>query len=315
MKLKPNSCFLCGNDLNNLSTREHIFPKWLLNKFDLWDQSLDLLNGSQLNYRSLTIPCCQICNNEHLSRLEEYILNSFNKGFDEFRKVEEIYLFQWISKIFYGILYKELFLLIDRRNPEDGTIVDAVFMNSFETLHAFIQSIRFPGKFEVFKPWSIFLAKLKNCQFPHDFDYRDEIGLMFFSIRMGEIGIIMCVDDNGAIRNYFEDYYNSFIINHILNSMQFDQLCAQICYQKSLLNFSAKYISIIEEDSFSVLPLPLSGYSTKPLFKEFVLLDYAKYLYSFLKKWGYEFDDVYKEPGLVLELIHKRDHSFNEFIL
>jgi len=313
MKLNPKNCFLCGKNLDDSFTREHVFPKWLLNNFDLWNKSLNLLNRTQLKYRFLTIPCCQNCNNEHLSKLETIIQNGFYHGFDEFREIEELYIFQWISKIFFGILNKELFLLIDRSNPKDGTIIDSGLISSFETLHAFIQTIRSPGKFEIYKPWSIFLVKLKNDQLSFDFDYRDEIDKMFFSIRMGEIGIIMCMDDNGAIKDYFDDYYNSFIINHVFNHLQFDQLCAQICYQKSLLNFNAKYITLIDENSFTVVPLPLKGYSTKPLFNEFVLLDYAKYLYSFLKKWDFEFEDIYKESVLILELIHNNDNSFHEF--
>jgi len=313
MKLNPNNCFLCGDKLDDLSTKEHVFPKWLLNNFDLWNKSINLLNGTQLKYRFLTIPCCQNCNNGHLSRLEAIILNGFNQGFVGFRKLEEIYIFQWISKIFFGILNKELFLSIDRCNPKEGTIVYPELISSYEALHAFIQTIRSPGKFEIYRPWSIFLVKLKNDQPSFNFDYRDEIDKMFFSIRMGEIGIIMCMDDNGAIKKYFDDYYNSFILNHVFNYMQFDQLCAQICYQKTLINFNAKYFTLIEENSFTVVPLPLKGYSTKSLFNEFVLLDYAKYLYSFLKKWGFEFEDIYKEPGLVLELIHNSDNSFRKF--
>lgn len=45
-------CFLCGRDFSTITrTDEHIFPKWLQHRFDLWNESLHLLNGSLITYR------------------------------------------------------------------------------------------------------------------------------------------------------------------------------------------------------------------------------------------------------------------------
>jgi hypothetical protein len=37
----------------------------------LWNQSIVLLNQTEIPYRLLKIPCCSECNNEHLGRLED----------------------------------------------------------------------------------------------------------------------------------------------------------------------------------------------------------------------------------------------------
>jgi len=52
-----DNCFLCGIRLGEKNTEEHIFPKWLQHKFELWDQKLILTNKSKIPYRNLTIPC------------------------------------------------------------------------------------------------------------------------------------------------------------------------------------------------------------------------------------------------------------------
>lgn len=41
MTFTYDKCFLCGEILTDEnSTEEHIYPKWLQNKFDLWDKQL-----------------------------------------------------------------------------------------------------------------------------------------------------------------------------------------------------------------------------------------------------------------------------------
>jgi hypothetical protein len=64
-------CFYCGKLLRGSRTREHVFPLWLQKRFALADQHLTLLNGTQIPYRHLTVPCCPTCNNVHLSKLEK----------------------------------------------------------------------------------------------------------------------------------------------------------------------------------------------------------------------------------------------------
>ncbi len=69
-ELNDDCCFLCGALMDGSKSAEHVFPKWLQNRYDLWNQKIELLNGSLMPYRQLTIPCCEKCNNEHLSSLE-----------------------------------------------------------------------------------------------------------------------------------------------------------------------------------------------------------------------------------------------------
>jgi hypothetical protein len=57
-------------------TREHIFPKWLQRKLELWDRELNLLNDTSIRYRNLTIPACILCNGVILSKLENAVAES-----------------------------------------------------------------------------------------------------------------------------------------------------------------------------------------------------------------------------------------------
>jgi hypothetical protein len=102
-----NRCFYCGKRFRNERSREHVFPEWLQTKFGLAYQSLTLLNGTTIPYRSLKVPCCKTCNNVHLSQLENRVKTLLFE-----RPVQETsqhldQTFIWATKILLSIVYAE----------------------------------------------------------------------------------------------------------------------------------------------------------------------------------------------------------------
>jgi len=140
--LNSNHCFLCGEELTP-STRsdEHVFPEWLQRELDLWDQKIQLLNETLIPYRQILIPCCKHCNNSCLSQMENDVSSILNGDFRELTEEEELRLFQWCSKIFYGILHKEMVLLSDRARTDSGPIIEKEFFEQIEIFHYFMTSI------------------------------------------------------------------------------------------------------------------------------------------------------------------------------
>lgn len=231
-------CFLCGKILNrNNSTKEHIFPQWILKEFDLYNNVITLLNGTTFPYRMAVIPCCNNCNNMHLSQLEIYIKNETQKGYEHFfRNVSMIKLYQWCQLIFYKILYKETFL---KDNIKDSTSSFIISEDQFKLLslnHLFLRSIDKKIEFKDFFPGSIFICNLK-CS--HDksknFDYFDSISHQCFGIRINDIGIIAVLGDTNLQKNLFNESYND-ILNHILSPIQFKNLFAKCVFAQHNYN-------------------------------------------------------------------------------
>lgn len=103
------ACFLCAEPLTpEIRTEEHVIPKWVQQKYDLWNERLGLLNDTYIPYRRLTIPCCNRCNNERLSTPESIVETAVSSGYDAVVALPKFTLFQWLGKIFVGMLYKEL---------------------------------------------------------------------------------------------------------------------------------------------------------------------------------------------------------------
>jgi len=139
---------------------------------------------------------------------------------------------------------------------------------------------------------------------------------MTFSIRMGNIGIIACLQDNGAQNDLFQDYYRK-LQKIKLHPIQFDELCAKVTYKSSLFNRNPKYMTIMsekKEEITKVFTFPLQGLSSKPVYDDWIQKEYAKFLASSLKAYNIDFDDLFKEPNQVMTFIeeNKKIKVFND---
>lgn len=143
-----STCFLCGCRLDNKNrSDEHVFPKWLQRKYKLVDERLRLPNGTTVPYRQLTIPCCRVCNTKHLHPVEKIMSQAAVGGPRAVRALDPWYIFIWLGKMFYGILYRELFLLWDRARGNKGTITTKEILREYRMHHLFLQSVRVPMQF------------------------------------------------------------------------------------------------------------------------------------------------------------------------
>jgi hypothetical protein len=99
LRTSEDACFLCGSTSGEV-TQEHVFPKWLQRRFNLWTQRIGLLNDSLIQYRQLTIPCCSRCNNEDLSRLEVGVAAAVDGGYGHASELDPHLLYLWAGNCF-----------------------------------------------------------------------------------------------------------------------------------------------------------------------------------------------------------------------
>lgn len=296
-------CFLCGRRLNSKNrTDEHVFPKWVQNRFSLWNQRLTLLNGTKIPYRSLTIPCCFECNNRHLRPLEDRVCEATLKGHKAFVKLDELTLFLWFGKILYGLLYKELFLARDRKSGSKAKIVPRHLIKSFGLHHLFLQAARLPFKFLPAIPASIFIFHLST---PHDkqlqWDFRDCVPLLSISCRIGSVGILAALQDGRAQQDCLDVFWHRYQGTK-LHPLQFTELTAAFFYTASLMNRVPKFMIVDESPTLvHVAQNPLMGFSLKPIFDKWNQEDYAHVLSQIT---GLPLADVFRPPTNVLSWLH-----------
>ena len=304
-----DKCFLCGTDLINDSSDEHVFPKWLQKEFDLWNQKITLLNQTTIPYKSLTIPCCEKCNNVYLSAIEKKVSIAYKGGIEAFKKLDEYTIFLWVSKIFYGILFKELFLPLDRQQPFKDTILSSELLEKYRMAHLFLQGIRLPMEFKDSNPWSLFVFESqKYTNKSYNFDYKDCIQGLTFGIRMGEISIIAVLQDNSSQSEILKDTIEN-LQQLKLHPIQFGEIFAKTKYKQLTLNRTPKYLITQTQgtENITVMSLSLGG-----IFPENIYDDWNEEFYSHILAFctGISQEKLYvKEAKQTLTYLYNEDNN------
>lgn len=135
-----------------------------------------------------------------------------------------------------------------------------------------------------------------------------------FFIRMGDIGIIAHLMDNGFNKNFFmEQQSMRDLLTKTLYPIQFAELCAQFLYKSYLFYRDPFYTTVFDQDKNPQLILShdLSGYG----YKEWDQKEYAGILAFYLKKWGLSFVDLYRDDNKVMTYLRNEDGTFKDLSL
>jgi hypothetical protein len=243
VRFGPSTCFLCSAPLRSKNrSDEHVFPKWLQNRFNLWNQRLDLINQTSIPYKQLTIPCCKTCNNEHLSKLENIMREAVAQGPQAVDQLPPATVYMWLSKIFYGILYRESLLRADRRRGK-RPIVPKEVLAELRLHHDFMQGIRRSLEFPHGIPGSILVFGTSvPSRIESQFDFLDNHENRSIALRMGSVGIV-CILQDGAMTKGFHDHLGEpYYRDRPLHPMQFREVTALAFYKAMLLDSTALYI-------------------------------------------------------------------------
>jgi hypothetical protein len=252
----------------------------------------------------LTIPCCIECNTLHLSPIEEKVNTATLKGHKAVAALDPLTVFLWLGKIFYGLLYKEMFLVRDRKSGRRAPIVNRRDLKTFALHHLFLQAARLPFKFDPTIPASIFIFRLAA---PADvrlrWDFRDYLPLMTISCRVGDVGILAALQDGGAQRDS-KDVFWRLYQKYKLQPLHFTELSAAFFYSSSLVNRVPKFM-IVEspqpQHSVHVVQNLLQGFSLKPIFDDWNQEGFARLLSQMI---GLPFEQVFVPPTGVASWLH-----------
>jgi hypothetical protein len=290
LELANAECFLCANPITDgCYTQEHFIPAWVQRRHNLWNQRLVLLNGTDIPYRQLTVPCCDDCNRNRLRPIEDSLSQTIDFGYRAVKAIPQERLFLWLSKIFFGILYKELFLLLDRSDPAGPAIITPDFLRCYNTQRFFLQQAREKVRLVDFSPGSVFVFPMQRLPSPEqEWDLLDNVDTQFIGCRVSGVSLFASLGDGGA-QQFYEDEFAD-IRDMPLHPLQFRELCAWFSYRSSLATRIPKYITI-EGSPHHVHQMPLGGLSMKPLFEEGDAQVYAAFLHHYTRvPWEYVFE-------------------------
>jgi hypothetical protein len=287
----PQLCFLTGEDLHSEQEEQiSVFPEWIMDRYSLWDKTFKMLEGSNLKYKDLKMPCLKRVIENAINPLEEEIEKAYTAGYEAVKKVPEERLFLWMAKLMYGVLYNDI-IIEQRKSTAKGKefILPPFLQERFEKLHSILQSLVCPMEFNGTKLWSISVFKIKISK--DIFNYKDETTNLNFSLGMNDFGIVACLQDNGAVGINQQELTDKFS-NKVLHPVQFEELCARFIYANYLLNSYAKYTFQSTVEKIIIQSTPLTSELNKSLFARWDDDMFAQVLSLYWKPWGITKDKI-----------------------
>ncbi|GEO06186.1 hypothetical protein AAE02nite_38500 [Adhaeribacter aerolatus] len=314
MQFGSDICFLCGTPTSATDTIP-VFPGWLQQRYNLTNKQLQLLDKSIITYPDLTIPCCPVCWEQHLQPLEDKVEAAHDQGVAGFKALDEKDVFLWLSKIFYGILVREL---MNEKNPlimpEHAVGENPKMFIKFQAFYKLLQALRVPIVFDDFTPCSLFVLEVAETDDTVPFEYRDELTTMMFSIKMGRVVLICCLLDNGLLQQALQRVYDT-INDKPLHPIQVAEFTARVYYAAYLLNIIPEYFERKASPSDDFLTYDtLIDDITMDIFNPWENSAYAKVLEEMWKKWQITREQILKNPQEPMTMLYDETGALRNIV-
>lgn len=303
MSVDYKHCFLCGVLLRDMNrSDEHIIPKWLQNKYNLWNNEIQFPNKSFKKYFSMFVPCCTECNGLLDINLERKIKKASSKGYKEMINLDREIIYLWLLKIFYTFHFKDLSYYKDPKKKNKHRIRSKKDFKSFALLHNFLQATRCETIYRFYNPYSLYIVKTHKYTDFRAFDFTDSTFGWIMALRMEDFGLICVFGEEGLHEEQTFDFMEKYVNRKTLHPVQFDELYAKALYLSLLFNKDpiAMIKNPSEEDrtmNIDCMRLSMSG---KSPFDNWDNLASAKILHSVInqKYWKIPFDFFYRDGAV-----------------
>jgi len=181
-----------------------------------------------------------------LSRLENEVKQAVFSGFEASQSLPKYSWYLWAAKIHYGILRKELNLAFDRTKNNGDSIVSEDYLTQFQSFHLFLQGIRGKHAFKGKVPYSVLVCNLHNTG--EEYDFRDNLYLSTFSLRIKETGIIVVFEGGNTIDESYGRYVSE-LKGEKIHPIQFSELYAKVNYELKRRHGNLAYLTTQTESS------------------------------------------------------------------
>ncbi|NVO83658.1 hypothetical protein [Hymenobacter terrestris] len=304
MRFGPEACFLCGTPTTPPQDTVPVFADWLMDRYQLRERPIKLLDLRIVTYPELRIACCARCRTRHVEPLEAHVEAVSRQGVRGFRELDEQTLFLWLGKMFYGILVTELINQQDPlAMPQYPLAENAQMLRRFQAFFQPLQALRVPISYDDFVPASLFMLETEATHDELPFEYDDDLSTLTFSIKLDETVLIACLVDNGiigqAMRRVDAD------ARRPLHPVQVAEFKARVYYAAYLLNVVPDYFPrALKSGDQEVVMDSLIDDVTGAIFNPWENSAYAQSLLEMWKRWQIPLERIVADPSRPLSYLY-----------
>ncbi len=131
-------CFVCGVEKSAAAFNdEHVVPKWVLKRFNLYDQVLTLPNGATVRYDRYKVPCCAACNS-FLGECVEVPMSKITAGgvstiSTHIREHGPVLISTWLSLLYFKLHYRDIAIRYNRDLRKGASAIGD--LHEWENIH------------------------------------------------------------------------------------------------------------------------------------------------------------------------------------
>jgi hypothetical protein len=251
-----DNCFLCGALPNDTEfSEEHVIPKWVLRKCDLFKQAITLPNGVSLRYDKYTVLCCKECNSFLGSTIEEPVCRAFEGGLDSVNEFVSNggfwIIFVWLSLVFFKTHLKDTYLRkhLDHRKGTE-TIASDYDWRLMHHVHCIARAVKTGANLNPNCFGTTLVLPAKESDNYQNIDYRDTCSANTVLLRVGEVAFLTVLDDSCASSHFFSNHLKK--INAPLSPIQLREVLSHLTLFNSKLKYRPSYFTAVDSNNIKV---------------------------------------------------------------
>jgi hypothetical protein len=242
-------CFICGAQPDQKPFNdEHVFPEWLLRRYELFARTITLPNGRTTRYDRHTVPCCSECNSLMGSMVEDPISKAFYGGPYSIQNFVAdgggLQLFVWLGLIYFKLHLKDRSFRkeVDHRVPS-GMISDDFEWELLHHIHTVVRCFYIPTSIDANVIGSLMVLPCRQEMSLDQFDFGDLHYGQTMMLRVGNAAIFVVFNDSKGAQSFFHENVLDRI-NGPINELQ----AREIMTEFALLNMQLKQRPIYQSE-------------------------------------------------------------------
>ena len=243
-------CFICGISRSEADFNdEHVLPKWILRKYNLYKQFITLPNETKLRYDQYVLPCCKHCNSLMGKKIEEPIRNLISQGFEAVAQHIETkgywLFFVWLSLIFFKTHLKGKSLRYHRdRRQENYTLFDTYNWTELHHIHCVARSFYTGCEIDPRVRGSLLAISAKIDNHYQDFDYLDLHDSKTVLLRISDICFITVLNDSCCSLIPFSNYLQR--LSGGMSPLQLREVAAHLAFINLNLKKRPEFFTMVD---------------------------------------------------------------------
>jgi hypothetical protein len=286
--VEGDCCFICGARPDPKAFNdEHVVPRWILKRFDLFDKAVVLPNGATMNYGSMTVPCCAECNSYLADAFEKPISQAFASGVNGvagfLTKGKGNWLvFVWLCLLFFKFHYKDRLLReeLDRRKPDGRSIAERRYEpHHLHHIHCVARSGYTVAICDAPVHGSLWaLPAFRDDKSVEPFDYVDNYLSRSLMLRIGDCALVAILCDSCAV---FSITQKTLLrkVKGPLSPLQLREFFAHASYIDLIIDDRPVFFSTLSSGTYRIG----AEHADKVRLQEFVPEHYGRTLFSACK--------------------------------